>query len=64
MAKNYLDNYAYDKTNNLTFKSDVEVRCKRCHRVLKNNEAKLVGYGPSCYKKHLMEINNNRKKLF
>lgn len=64
MSKNYLENYAYDKSNNIKLKSDPEIRCKRCHRVLKNEQAKLIGFGPSCYKKHLMEINNKRKKLF
>lgn len=43
----------------------LEIRCKRCHRILKNEDAKLIGYGNTCYKKHLKEIERKRfKKLF
>lgn len=64
MLKNYLENYAYDKSNNISINSDPEIRCKRCHRVLKNEQAKLIGFGPTCYKKYLKELNNKRKRLF
>lgn len=60
VAKNYLQNYAYDKDNIVN--KEHEVRCKRCHRVLKNKDAKLLGYGKTCYLKHLKEINNKSKK--
>lgn len=26
-------------------------RCKRCNRELKSESSKLIGYGPTCYKK-------------
>ena len=32
-------------------------RCKRCGRVLKNDDGS--GYGPVCLKKHLLEIDDN-----
>ena len=28
-------------------------RCLRCGRKLKSKESMLIGYGPSCYKKHI-----------
>ena len=64
VAENYLENYAFDKSNSIKIKQEVEVRCKRCHRVLKNEHAKLIGYGKTCYRKHLKEIGNGKKKLF
>lgn len=30
-------------------------RCLRCGRKLKSKESMLIGYGPSCYKKHIKE---------
>ena len=33
--------------------------CKRCHRELKDNQSKQIGYGPVCYKKYL-----DRKKIY
>jgi hypothetical protein len=29
--------------------------CKRCGRKLKNNQSRLLGYGPGCYKKMMNE---------
>ena len=37
-------------------------RCLRCGRKLKNEQARLRGFGDVCYKKHLVE--NNKVKLF
>ena len=31
------------------------VRCKRCHRLLKDVKAMSRGYGNCCWKKHLQE---------
>jgi|GEM_PF-6087098 len=25
-------------------------RCRRCHRILKDAESIIIGYGPTCYK--------------
>ena len=33
--------------------------CKRCHRKLKDDKSKELGFGPVCYKKYL-----NRKKTY
>ena len=30
-------------------------RCQRCGRRLKTEESKTIGFGPSCYKKHIKE---------
>lgn len=38
-----------------TYQFKKEERCKRCGRKLKNNDSKLLGYGPSCYKKVVKE---------
>lgn len=32
-----------------------EVRCRRCHRLLKNEKAKMQGIGNSCLKKEQQE---------
>ncbi len=39
------------------------VRCRRCHRKLKNPKYAELGYGSTCYKKHLAEI-KKYKRLF
>lgn len=31
-------------------------KCLRCHRLLKTNKARLLGYGQHCWKEHLKEI--------
>jgi hypothetical protein len=38
-----------------TYQFKKEECCKRCGRKLKKNDSKLLGYGPSCYKKVLKE---------
>ena len=41
------------------------VFCRRCGRELKSKNAKELGFGPSCYKKYIKELNvSTRKKLF
>lgn len=41
------------------------VFCRRCGRKLKSVKAKQLGFGPSCYKKHIAgTVNSNRKRLF
>ena len=35
--------------------------CKRCHRELKDEKSKELGFGPVCYKKY---INRQRHFLF
>lgn len=41
------------------------VYCRRCGRKLKSEQAKELGFGPSCYKKHIAQTTkSNRKKLF
>lgn len=44
------------------YENDV-YRCKRCHRVLKQENAKARGYGNSCWKK-LIKMNNQLYKEF
>nr|DAK95784.1 MAG TPA: hypothetical protein [Caudoviricetes sp.] len=36
-------------------------RCKRCNRILKSADSKIVGYGKSCYKKMMIENMFNGK---
>lgn len=36
-----------------------KVLCRKCHRVLKDEQSKKLGFGPICYKKYL-----NRKKVY
>lgn len=36
--------------------------CKRCGKKLKNEESKLLGFGPLCYKRHMAE--QSRRPLF
>lgn len=38
-----------------TYQFKKEEHCKRCGRKLKSNESKLLGYGPTCYKRMLKE---------
>lgn len=33
--------------------------CKRCHRKLKDEKSKKLGFGPTCYKKYL-----NKQKIY
>ena len=43
----------------------INERCLRCGRILKNEQSRIVGYGPSCYKKYLKETKNKkRRRLF
>ena len=41
-------------------------RCLRCGRKLKSKQSQIVGYGPSCYKKHITEnkVNKQKARLF
>mgnify|MGYP003307398528 CR=1 FL=1 len=45
------EKYVYQQTD----------RCIRCGKKLKSYTSKLVGYGPSCYKKYLMEKQKGKK---
>lgn len=40
------------------------IRCKRCNRLLKNDEAQVRGYGIHCYKKVLSENKKEQPSLF
>lgn len=40
------------------------VRCKRCNRPLKTNEAQLCGYGPKCYKIIIQEQKSKPHNIF
>lgn len=40
------------------------IRCKRCNRPLKTEEAQLRGYGTICYKRYLEENKLVQKDLF
>lgn len=41
------------------------VFCRRCGRELKSKQAKELGFGITCFKKHMKEcLNNSRKRLF
>lgn len=35
------------------------VFCKRCHRRLKGEKSKMLGYGPSCYEKAKKQLKKN-----
>lgn len=37
--------------------------CKRCHRKLKDDESKKIGFGKICYKKQL-KLKDNKNYLF
>ena len=37
--------------------------CKRCHRKLKDEKSKELGFGKVCYKKY-MQINQKKNYLF
>lgn len=39
------------------------IKCKRCNRPLKTEEAQILGYGPICYKKQ-QEYKKPKKGLF
>ncbi len=40
------------------------IRCKRCNRPLKTEEAQIRGYGTTCYKKYLEQVEKHPKDLF
>jgi hypothetical protein len=41
------------------------VFCRRCGRELKSKQAKELGFGITCYRKHMKEcLCSNRKRLF
>lgn len=41
------------------------VFCRRCGRELKSKQAKELGFGITCFKKHMKEcLNSSRKRLF
>lgn len=41
------------------------VFCRRCGRELKSKQGKELGFGPSCYRKHMKEtLRSTRKRLF
>lgn len=51
-----------DKVNNEESK---RVFCRRCGRELKSRQAKELGFGVTCYKKHMKEcLCSTRKRLF
>lgn len=35
--------------------SQIFSHCKRCNRPIKNQKAQTIGYGKTCFKKHLAE---------
>ncbi|MGM9543530.1 MAG: DUF6011 domain-containing protein [Romboutsia timonensis] len=37
-------------------------RCLRCGRKLNSHQSKILGYGPSCYKKSQMEKSTVKKR--
>ena len=37
------------------------IRCKRCNRILKTEEAQIRGYGKYCYLKYLEQISAEKK---
>lgn len=37
-------------------------RCLRCGRKLRSDQSKLLGYGPSCYKKSQKEKSSVKKR--
>jgi predicted nucleic acid-binding Zn-ribbon protein len=39
-------------------------KCLRCGRPLKDPNSQILGFGPSCYKKHFAESQPPNKKLF
>lgn len=39
------------------------LRCKRCHRKLKTEEAQKRGYGHYCFQQHLAEVNSKKVDL-
>lgn len=43
---------------------DETVFCRRCGRKLKSEQAKQLGFGPTCYSRYIKETSTNRKKLF
>jgi hypothetical protein len=38
-------------------------RCLRCGRSLKGDKSRSLGYGPTCYQRHLKDIKPKTKKL-
>lgn len=38
--------------------------CRRCGRQLKDTQSKELGFGRTCYKKHVLELMTKRKPLF
>lgn len=39
------------------------LRCKRCNRKLKTEEAQKRGYGQHCFQLHLLDLKKNKKDL-
>ena len=47
------------------YRYESEERCIKCGRRLKTPQSKILGYGPSCYKKLLSERNKEKsRRLF
>lgn len=44
--------------------SEKFIRCKRCNRILKSNDAQARGYGIHCYKKFISETKKEQPTLF
>lgn len=38
-------------------------RCKKCNRPLKQDRAKIRGYGDYCWKQHVAEVKAKKRKL-
>lgn len=52
-----------DEDMNDSVETENIVRCKRCHRILKNPKHIELGFGLTCYRKYLAET-RKCKKLF
>ena len=47
------------------YKYEAEERCIKCGRRLKTPQSKVLGYGPLCYKKLMMERSKEKsRRLF
>lgn len=38
--------------------------CRRCGKRLKSTDSIALGFGPTCYKRFILSITNNRRPLF
>ena len=45
-----------------TYQYKTEERCIKCGKKLKTYKSRILGYGPSCYKKHIKEMNKSKRR--